>query len=465
MAKHPASDKHGALWQAACAQAVRNAHPEKSTHEVDMHPVVQATNSDSANTDLSGLLAENADISNLFMELTLAEHWQDDVAIAKIKERLSSAEPELLWHDSKKIFLEHLQQFSARPLYRDWQDAEQQQDFGVVRHLLADNAKIGIIGDWGTGGGDAKALLEELLTEHRVDVLLHLGDIYFACLEEEMLSNFFNPLQEIFKKTGRQVPVYTIPGNHEYYSSGEAFYQLLDQLNVGFGPDYMQEASYFCLRTENQKWQILGVDSAYREAVQDLKVKDKAHYDYTKYYPGLCDSELQWHKHKLEQFDGRNILLSHHGLLSAKTVLDDNAGSVTPYMCPALFNQFKGLTDKIDLWIWGHEHDFSLFKNYCELPDDVKVKQSCLLGGSARDVEISENLPECYKDIVYIGDDGKPFELGSNNGYMNHSYAVLDLGAESVAYYQIPAWPENNRVELGAGQPKCLCEIPLLAER
>ena len=51
------------------------------------------------------------------------------------------------------------------------------------------NARIGLIGDWGTGAVPAKRILRQLKAQNP-DVLIHLGDIYYSGTEEECRINF-----------------------------------------------------------------------------------------------------------------------------------------------------------------------------------------------------------------------------------------------------------------------------------
>ena len=51
---------------------------------------------------------------------------------------------------------------------------------GVIQYKVPENAKIAIIGDYGTGLPDSINLLKDLIVNKRVDVILHLGDVYYA---------------------------------------------------------------------------------------------------------------------------------------------------------------------------------------------------------------------------------------------------------------------------------------------
>lgn len=59
--------------------------------------------------------------------------------------------------------------------YIEYKDVD---DFGI-EHIKADS-KIGIIGDFGTGLKDSIELLSNMILKHGVDVVFHLGDVYYA---------------------------------------------------------------------------------------------------------------------------------------------------------------------------------------------------------------------------------------------------------------------------------------------
>ena len=52
------------------------------------------------------------------------------------------------------------------------------EDFEIAP--IKSNAKIGIIGDFGTGLKDSILLLNNMVINHNVDIIIHLGDVYYA---------------------------------------------------------------------------------------------------------------------------------------------------------------------------------------------------------------------------------------------------------------------------------------------
>jgi hypothetical protein len=45
---------------------------------------------------------------------------------------------------------------------------------------IKSNSKIGLIGDFGTGLKDSIMLLDNMIMNHDIDVIIHLGDVYYA---------------------------------------------------------------------------------------------------------------------------------------------------------------------------------------------------------------------------------------------------------------------------------------------
>jgi Calcineurin-like phosphoesterase len=91
---------------------------------------------------------------------------------------------------------------------------------------LGEMEKIAIIGDWGTGDDVAKNVLKEV-AKCEPEVLLHLGDVYYAGTQQVEQSHFLNVCREV---RANNVPLFSLCGNHDIYSGGAGYYWLLDQI-------------------------------------------------------------------------------------------------------------------------------------------------------------------------------------------------------------------------------------------
>ncbi|GEM48531.1 metallophosphoesterase family protein [Deinococcus cellulosilyticus] len=463
-------DARASLWQSAVAQYVRgqtqqnaasnsaeNAAPSTSS-PVYNHPMVRAasahvmaqttgqalpriTYQDAMNTiqQEAGKI-DPTDIHLSDMALQLAEAIRNgNDAQAKTLDteiRKYSTKDYAGWLTCVTTYLSYYQGGTLNPMYRSWQvEGQNNLNYGVIDYQLPNNARIALLGDWGTGMDDAYHLLLTLLQQHNPDVIIHLGDIYYSGTPEECTANFENIFNQAFAVTGKRLPVFTIPGNHDYYARGEGFYPMLDSINnpqkySGADASWQQQASFFCLRTQDGLWQFLGMDTGYQDhnPIEELLVVT----------PSLQPDEIVWHQDKLKNFSGKTVLLSHHQLYSSNSTV---AHGNTPYLNNYLLSIFQPyFAQNVAAWFWGHEHNMVLYK-----PGLFGLTTGRLVGASAYEETVAEDPYKVnYPNIPYL--DPTQYQLGSSNGYFNHSYAIFDLTRTnpddpiSVAYYQYPSW-------------------------
>jgi predicted phosphodiesterase len=268
---------------------------------------------------------------------------------------------------------------------------------------------VAIVGDWGTGQDAAKLVLRQIANKNP-DVVIHLGDIYYAGTQFEVSNFFLKPWQQILNLANKPVPTFTLAGNHDMYSGGVAYYNLLKTLG--------QPASYFCLRNPN--WQFVAMDTGYHDH-NPSAAGEGATY--------LQDSEVEWLTDKVNNAGGRRtVLLSHHQLFTAFDSINGNELNLR------LFPQVAALLPKVAIWMWGHEHNFVLYDAYKSLP------RSCCLGHGAFPVgQYEVPTQPRYADVPLRKDaDGLNVVLGTTAGLYNHGYAIVELaGAQGkVSYYQ-----------------------------
>jgi len=295
---------------------------------------------------------------------------------------------------------------------------------------LVENATVALIADWGTGTAEARSLLERVAA-HRPDVLIHLGDVYYSGTSTENTQYLLGIVNEVLGRPGRPVPVFNLTGNHDMYSGGGPFYDMLDQLNLPpLAPaGQMQTNSFFGLRSS--RWQLLGMDTG----LHDSDVFDVA-TDMTY----LEDTELAWHKHQIATAGGRRtLLLSHHQLFSAFNQIGpkDNPDRT---MNTLLRSQFGDVLDQVEAWFWGHEHNLEIYAPYAGL------RRGRCIGCSAVPVFVTQDP---YKVCAGGGkipllpspnNPGVPVMLGTTGGVYNHGYVILKLddagGTATASYYQ-----------------------------
>ena len=381
-----------------------------------------------------------AQLSEIYFHLALAKIYDD----IELEER--STKEARKYSDHDKLFLTcvptyeyYSKKYDGKLKYNSWKnEGKGNLNYGVIDYKLPNDAKVGIIGDWGTGMDDAMNLFKVMMQENKLDAIIHLGDIYYSGTPDEVYANFADVITNVFDEVlgkGNRIPVFNIPGNHDYYAFGYGLYDMVTGLN-SFNSDAVQEASYFCLRTEDDGWQFLGMDTGYNDASPNDQVNPN--YD----GPGLQDTEIKWHKDKLDNFKGGTILLSHHQLYSSHAKINgmESTYSAYPNMNKYLLDIFQPyFGDKVAAWLWGHEHNQVLFQNGL-----YGLDKGRLIGASAFEEMTSEAPYKVNYPNVPIQ---STYELKADHGYFNHGFAIIDLSGRKlptdkvkISYYEYPSW-------------------------
>lgn len=224
-----------------------------------------------------------------------------------------------------------------------WHKFKRKADFpGTPREPLpiGDDARILLVGDWGSGIPRAQAVaarmheeLEKGRAAGREQHVVHLGDVYYTGAKKEYERNFlaYWPVP-----SGDEVPSYTLAGNHDMYQGGHDFYGtcLADSRF-----ERQEGRSVFALR--NAHWQLLGIDTAYEDA-------------------GLHGDQAEWVQAQLDANPGlRTAMLSHHQLFSA---YEPGAETLRAKIQPVLDSE------RIDAWFWAHEHRCLTYKPHMKVP-------------------------------------------------------------------------------------------------
>ncbi|HEV2378235.1 MAG TPA: metallophosphoesterase [Terriglobia bacterium] len=212
-------------------------------------------------------------------------------------------------------------------------------DLSVFRYDMPPNASVALFGDWATGEPPALSI-KATIERQSPDYTIHLGDTYYAGFEDEIRHNL------VACWPGKVQPrkSFTLNGNHEMYSGGNAYFNAL--------PLFGQSASYFNLG--NQYWRLIALDTSYPERNGDSPAQSWGELVDMELPNGTQVREVDWLAAQVEHarsFDppARIILLTHHQLFSA---FDGDA--LGKYLLP----QIKPFLDKGDIyaWFWGHEH-------------------------------------------------------------------------------------------------------------
>lgn len=445
------------IWLSAVRDVARQSHtaaqaPNEET-ELLKHPLMQAAVRHTRHSGSSQAILDPdfqfdddplAHISHLAFIIANARIHQLEELAEKAEDKLfrlySSRDPD--WVKCIATYTEYYWR-GQKPHYHNWQvEGHNNLNYSVIENCLKKDARVGMIGDWGTGMDDALKLVEAML-DLGVDAILHLGDVYYSGTDSEFQHHIVDSFEQAFVKTGKRVPVFSIPGNHDYYCGAAGFYERALSLNrpPNLAKGWEQEASYFCLRTEDNMWQFLGMDTG-------LNGRFLLHYPpLDPVTPFLDPAEIEWHHDKLTTFPGTTILLSHHQVFSQHLRLMDE--SAEPWLNAHLRNTFSPFLDNIAAWFWGHEHNLALFQDGL-----FKLAKGRLLGCSAYE---QTGDPYAAFDQSYL--DNVPYlsaktnwrvaKSVENSDYYNHAFAVLDFARKTnlspihCTYYGFPSWGEN----------------------
>jgi predicted phosphodiesterase len=395
------------LWQASVEQTLINAgHAADEIRGDCVHAMVAATNAVASklqegvspaheakdgNANDSGGWAKYC--SSIWWEIAKAQLAGDKEKEQEWRDQLGQFTTcDVRYAQAAEQYVEFKKKGGKTP-YKVWKNIS---DF-IVDWKLPAKARIGIVGDWGTGQADSRALLEAMARKNP-DVVIHLGDIYYAGTEWEVENYFLTIWKATFDLS--KIRTFTLAGNHDMYSGGDPYYQLIGQLG--------QPASYFCLR--NDDWQFVALDTGLHD---DDALDARPTY--------LEDTEVEWLKDKVATAGvRRTVLLSHHQLFTAIEQIGGQSVNVR------LQGQVGSILPGVDVWFWGHEHNQVIYKKW------QGVLARCL-GHGAYPVGINEIPAEPRFDV--------PMEnvtLAKGKSFHAHGYAIMDLDgpAAKVSYYQ-----------------------------
>jgi len=202
---------------------------------------------------------------------------------------------------------------------------------------LADDARLVVVGDWGSGlprarrvAGNMRRDIEAARRDGRQVHVIHLGDVYYSGWHYEYDRRFLRwwPVRE---EEAGDIGSWTLNGNHDMYSGGHAYFgtALADPRFAGHRDDDGDATSFFSLH--NEHWTILGLDTAWEDH-------------------GLEGPQAEWAQQRLAANPGsKGMLLSHHQICSAKEKVAANN--------PLRVKSWPVLAGgRVRAWLWGHEH-------------------------------------------------------------------------------------------------------------
>ncbi|MFT7034081.1 MAG: hypothetical protein ACJA2S_002590 [Cyclobacteriaceae bacterium] len=439
----------------------------------------------------------NEESPEVIAYLTYLHHRKAHAKIADNKEVEKDLEEQLAsfkfgnpkWQSMFDIYIKYYWDYpmhlSQKPQYRSWRDpkfGDGDYQYGVVDWKIPSDATVALIGDIGTGTDIAAAVLLGALS-FKPDVILHLGDVYYSGTEEEFNRYFIGLIKVVFEDQGVNIPVFTLPGNHEYFTGAIPYFKCLDSNLLVQDENQRQQASFFKLDTDDGGWQFLGMDSSFHghfmggpvskmdQALKDLHLDAK-----TAHNPIIAPDmvyvrpdELNWHHYHLNEHQGRTILLGHHQVYSRNQTVGitqaEKDGKPDPQdinragVNTRLWKGFGAYFDKVAAWFWGHEHNLCIYEDNfrpegwpeaTNEPDDQlqNLKKGRCIGHSAIPVSESEEPYKINNNVPFVRDD---LELSLKDGWYNRGFEIIKLNGKGndaiTTYYQVSgAEPEPIKI-------------------
>jgi len=340
--------------------------------------------------------------------------------------------------------------FSKKHKFRDYTTP----DKGTGIYPIDDRVKISLVGDWGTGTDEAKAVAAQV-QKSGPDYTIHLGDVYYVGDGNEVRENFLG------EKTSPYEPVqwpmgakgsFALSGNHEMYANGTGYYNyVVPRMGLKHPGDAWgkgQWASFFCL--ENKHWRIVAVDTAYNSTAFDwgrlpLVGRSKRLRKGTRLKPScaLPDALVTWLASAIHPDGDKRglILISHHGCYSAFGEW---------YQVPA--KQLARLIHRPVIWFWGHEHKLAIYDRQ-SVPDGIVAHGRCIGHGG---MPVERGQAPDIDDCRWLAWDNRryPNSENLNVGFNGHVDLALHGPALHVAYYDLNRsllFTEDWRVDLESG--------------
>jgi hypothetical protein len=211
---------------------------------------------------------------------------------------------------------------------------------------LPAKSTVALLADWG-GDNPAARHIAAVARKQQPKLAIHLGDIYYGGIQSECES-FLRlwPFQ-----TNSQYPLLGVPrgtsyalnGNHEMYSGGEAYFNIV--LNA-----FNQPQSFFSLETEY--WRLIRLDTAYAGGRLRPNGPDDPMNTQWNWLIGILKNGR----------NKKNILLTHHQPVSAHSMEFDDSKPLRGDVAELL--AMEGVPhDAIFGWFFGHEHRCALYRD------------------------------------------------------------------------------------------------------
>jgi hypothetical protein len=281
---------------------------------------------------------------------------------------------------------------------------------------ITDNARIVVVGDWGTGLPRARAVasymadeVAQALAQGREVHVVHLGDVYYSGAEEEVQRNVLAPgLWPVTAEQARAgVTSWSLNGNHDMYGGGFGYFDrlLADERFSGQRSPGGATTSFF--RLTSPSWEFVGLDTAWSTDVLSEGQKGV-----------LQDPQAAFVSEVAGASDRKLMLLSHHQLISVYDA-DTDLGTELPAKLQPVLN-----SGRVTAWLWGHEHRCMGFDSN----SGVRFPRCIGHGGVPVLMEHAAGdpipAPGAWEERGFLDYDG--------DRWARFGFSILDLSAERI---------------------------------
>lgn len=279
---------------------------------------------------------------------------------------------------------------------------------------IGDKARIVIAGDWATGHERAQhiaRMMHKCLEDAAKDQdchAVHLGDIYFSGLPDECANRF---LQYWPSQPASKVKHWCINGNHDMYCDGDGYFQV-----VLANPRFAAQRYSSNFAFGNDRWQFIGLDTAYEE----WRLTSKETGD-----------QVKWATDLIEQApNAKRVLLSHHQPWSDyEGNTPKKAGTVAADAAPLMAD------GKTAAWLWGHEHRCAIYNPLQPAGWANKLPFGSCIGHSGVPCKPTKKAGKNTRHVLTDALGEIPGNFGETYGLMG--FAVIDVDGDQaeIRYY------------------------------
>jgi predicted phosphohydrolase len=209
-----------------------------------------------------------------------------------------------------------------------------------------ESIKFLVVGDWGRSGEyfqkDVAKQMSITAEKENIDFVISTGDNFYQTgVESTEDSHWKESFENIYNANTLQKKWYVVLGNHDYQGNYKAQIDYTKKSNRWYMPsNYFTEV----IQNDGTSIRLIFIDSNpfITDYYTEKKYKDKVAGQDTNKQKSWLDSIMKVDKSKY------TIVVGHHPPLSSSPK-HGGAGEI--------FNLLKQYNTKINLTLWGHEHD------------------------------------------------------------------------------------------------------------